>query len=78
MSNWWVIVTVSDTFVTVDQFYNSVGDDVTPRPLLPADQKSQQPMNFFLADSRSESVSCLSQLCSYDYNNNNNYYYYYY
>jgi len=41
----------------VQQFYNSAGDDVTPHPLLPPEQRSQQGAALFMGDSRSVTVS---------------------
>ena len=41
----------------VQQFFNSAGEDVTPRPLLAYDQRSQQGAAIFMSDSRSATVS---------------------
>jgi len=50
------LVTGGVWLVVVVQFYNSAGDDVTPRPLLANDQKSQLAAAFFSADSASDTV----------------------
>jgi len=51
------LVTGGVWLVVVVQFYNSAGDDVTPRPLLANDHKSQLAAAFFSADSASDTVT---------------------